>query len=73
MTTWMIIVIRLFVVACLVDEVKALVPIRDDNLQEGFVRLYIENDPQVHLELCSVPATRADSFSPGFECAHVVD
>ncbi len=32
----------------LVREVQAIVPITDDILQEQFVRLYIENDPQVH-------------------------
>ena len=50
-------------VSSLVDEVKALVPIPDDILQEAFVRAYIENDPQVHLEICSVLATRAGDFS----------
>lgn len=51
-------------VSSLVDEVKALVPIPDDTLQESFVRLYIENDTQVHLDICSVLATRAADFSP---------
>ena len=51
-------------VSSLLDEVKALVPIPDDILQETFVRAYIENDPQVHLEICSVLATRAGDFSP---------
>ena len=51
-------------VSSLVDEVKALVPIPDDILQEAFVRAYIENDPQVHLEIASVLATRAGDFSP---------
>ena len=48
----------------LVREVQAIVPITDEILQEQFVRLYIENDPQVHLEIASVLATRADDFSP---------
>ena len=51
-------------VVSLVDEVKAMVPIPDDTLQGMFVRLYIENDPQVHLEICSVLVTRADGFVP---------
>ena len=40
-------------VSSLVDEVKALVPIPDDILQASFAQAYIENDPQVHLEICS--------------------
>ena len=42
----------------LVREVQAIVPITDDILQEPVVRLYIENDPQVHLEVPSVLASR---------------
>ena len=42
----------------LVREVQAIVPITDDILQEQFVRLYNENDPQVHLEVSSVLASR---------------
>ena len=48
----------------LVREVQAIVPIADDILQEQFVRLYIENDPQVHLEVSSVLASRGDDFKP---------
>ena len=48
----------------LVREVQAIVPIADDILQEQFVRLYIENDPQVHLEVSSVLASRGDDFNP---------
>ena len=48
----------------LVREVQAIVPITDDILQEQFVRLYIENDPQVHLEVSSVLASRGDDFKP---------
>ena len=48
----------------LVREVQAIVPISDDILQEKFVRLFIENDPQVHLEITSVLATKADDFGP---------
>ena len=51
-------------VSSLVEEVQALVPIPDGILEEAFVRAYIENDPQVHLEICSVLATRAVDFSP---------
>ena len=51
-------------VSALVDEVQALLPIHDDILQETFVQAYIENDPQVHLEISSVLATRAEEFSP---------
>ena len=51
-------------VVSLVDEVKAMVPIPDDTLQNMFVRPYIENDAQVHMEICSVLATRADGFAP---------
>ena len=51
-------------VSSLLGEVKALVPIADDTVQEGLLRLFIENGPQVHLEICSVLATRADSFRP---------
>ena len=51
-------------VSSLVDEVKALVPVPDEILQAAFVDAYIENDPQVHLEIASVLATRADDFSP---------
>ena len=29
-----------------------------------YVQAYIENDPQVHLEIASVLATRAGDFSP---------
>ena len=48
----------------LVREVQAIVPITDDILQEQFVRLYIENDPQVHLEVPSALASRGDDFKP---------
>ena len=48
----------------LVREVQGIVPITDDILQEQFVRLYIENDPQVHLEISSVLASRGDDFKP---------
>ena len=49
----------------LVREVQAIVSsITDDILQEQFVRLYIENDPQVHLEVSSVLASRGDDFEP---------
>ena len=49
----------------LVREVQAIVSsITDDILQEQFVRLYIENDPQVHLEVASVLASRGDDFKP---------
>ena len=51
-------------VVALLDKVKAMVPIPDDTLQGQFVRLYIENDPQVHLEICSVLVTRADGIDP---------
>ena len=40
----------------LIREVQAIVPIADDILQEQFVRLYIENDPQVHLEVVKLRA-----------------
>ena len=52
------------IVSAVVDEVQALVPIHDDVLRGTFVQAYIENDPQVHLEISSVLATRADDFSP---------
>ena len=52
-----------FVVAQ-VEEVKTMVSIIDETLQEQFVRPYIENDTQVHLEICSVLVTRSSSFSP---------
>ena len=42
----------------LVREVHAIVPITDDILKEHYVRLYIDNDPQVHLEVPSVLASR---------------
>ena len=48
----------------LVREVKAVVPIPDEILQDQFLRLYIENDPQVHLEITSVLASRGDDFKP---------
>ena len=49
----------------LVRELQAIVSsITDDILQEQFVRLYIENDPQVHLEVSSVLASRGDDFKP---------
>ena len=49
----------------LVREVQAIVSsITDDILQEQFVRLYIENDPQVHLEVSSVLASRGVDFQP---------
>ena len=48
----------------LVREVQAIVPITDNILQEQFVRLYIENDPQVHLEVSSVLASWGDDFKP---------
>ena len=49
----------------LVREVQAIMSsITDDILQEQFVRLYIENDPQVHLEVSSVLASRGDDFKP---------
>ena len=51
-------------VVSLVDEVKAMVPIPDDTLQEMIVRPYIENGVQVHVEFCSVLVTRSSSFSP---------
>ena len=48
----------------LIQEVQAIVPIADDILQEQLVRLYIENDPQVHLEVSSVWASRGDDVKP---------
>ena len=49
----------------LVREVQAIASsITDDILQEQFVRLYIENDPQVHVEVPSVLASRGDDFKP---------
>ena len=51
-------------VVSLVEEVKAMVPIPDDTLQDKSVRPYIENDTQVHLEICSVLVTRSTGFSP---------
>ena len=48
----------------LVREVQAIVPITDDILWEHFVRLYIENDLQVHLEVSSVLASRGVDFQP---------
>ena len=48
----------------LLGEVKALVPIQDDVLHETFVRGYLENDSQVHLEIMSALATRSDTFGP---------
>ena len=48
----------------LIREVQAIVPIADDILQEQFVRLYIENDPQVHVEVSSVLASRGEDFKP---------
>ena len=55
---------RQALVHSLVREVQAIVPVADDILQEQFVRLYIENDPQVHLEISSVLASRGDDFKP---------
>ena len=52
------------VVSLLVDEVEAIVPIHDDTLQAMCVRPYIENDPQVHLDVCSALVTPADGFAP---------
>ena len=51
-------------VVSLVDEVEAIVPIHDDTLQAMCVRPYIENDPQVHLDVCSALVTPADGFAP---------
>ena len=48
----------------LVRDVQGIMPVPDDILQEQFVRLYIENDPQVHLEVSSVSASRGDDFKP---------
>ena len=48
----------------LVGEVRAQVPIPEDNLYDQFVKLWIENDPQVHMEIISVLATKADDFAP---------
>ena len=41
-----------------------MVPVPDDALQAMFAQPYIENDPQVHLEICSVLVTRVDGFVP---------
>ena len=61
-------------VVSLVDEVEAIVPIHDDTLQAMCVRPYIENDPQVHLDVCSALVTRADGFAPqDLGCAQDVD
>ena len=54
----------------LVREAQAIVPITDDISQEHFVRLYIENDPQVHLEVSSVLASRWDDIKP--QCLQVL-
>ena len=43
---------------------KAKVPIPDDTLQGMFVKAYIENGVQVHLEVCSVFVTRSSRISP---------
>ena len=48
----------------MIKEVQAIVPVPEDELQEKFVRLWVENDPQVHLEVTSVLATKADDFAP---------
>ena len=48
----------------LVREVQTIVPITDDILREQFVRLYIENGPQVHLDVSSVLASRGHDFKP---------
>ena len=48
----------------LLREVQAIVPITDDILQGHCVRLYIENSPQVHLEVSSVLASRGEDFKP---------
>ena len=55
---------RVALVHPLVCEVQAIVLITDDISQEHSVRLYIENDPQVHLEVPSVLASRGDDFKP---------
>ena len=51
-------------VQSLVGEVRAQVPIPEDSLYAQFVKLWVENDPQVHLDVNSVWATKADDFAP---------
>ena len=48
----------------LIREVQAIVPITDDLSREQFVPLYIENEPQVHVEVPSALALRGDDFKP---------
>ena len=57
-------VAKVALVHSLIREVQAIVPITDDILRAHVVRLYIENDPQVHLEVSSVLASRGEDFKP---------
>ena len=48
----------------MINEARAVVPVPEDDLQEKCVRLWVENDPQVHLEVTSVLAVKAGDFAP---------
>ena len=47
----------------LVGEVKTQVPVLEDELRECFLDRWIKNDPQLHLEITSLLATRAEDFN----------
>ena len=51
-------------VVSLVSEVRSQVPIPKTELEDKFANLWIQNDPQVHLEITSVLAMKAYDFSP---------
>ena len=48
----------------LAREVQGCVPVSDQLSMERFMMRWQENDAQLHLEITSALATRADDFSP---------
>ena len=48
----------------LVGEVRAQMPIPEELLKTDFVQLWVQNDPQVHLEVSSTLATQDREFTP---------
>ena len=50
-------------VQSLAREVQAQMPISAELLQTEFVQPWVDNDPQVHLEICSCLATKDTDFT----------
>ena len=50
-------------VSWLSTEIKAVAPLPEDLIYDGFVNPWIQNEPHVHCEMLSILACKADDFS----------